>query len=129
MPLESQLSPVQIPKDAIVLAVCLMGRNRSPKLVEILQEHGYQNVSKLGMWEPMVPSKKRLTIGEAGYLVTLDPMASIEIRERYGLTPEQVLIELNVPEYTSKENKRRTLKTPEEIYDDIRQKIAPYLSD
>src|SRR3989338_971074 len=124
MALENQL---KIPRDANVLAVCLMGLNRSPKLVEILQRHGYQNVAKLGLWEPMMPSKKRQIIGEAGYLVTLDPRAAEEIKERYRITPEQVLIELNVPEYSPKEDESRTLKTPEEIYDDIKHKIAPYL--
>jgi len=123
-------SPMIIPKDANVLAVCLMGRNRSPKLVEILQENGYQNATKLGIWEPMKPIARQQIIDQADYLVTLETKAASELNQRYRISAEQILIELDIPEYYGEEDAgSRRLRGPEEIYDDIRQQIAPHLTD
>ena len=129
MSLESQLSPVQIPKNANVLAVCGMEQNRSPKLVEILEEHGYQNVGFVGvmLWQI---KNAQVKADWADYIVTLDPQVARKLSERYTLKPKQILIELNVPEYVGKDDTgNRRLREPKEIYEDIRQQIAPYLSD
>lgn len=77
-----------------------------------------------------MPRNKRKTVDGADYIVTLDPRAARELKDRYTLRPEQVLIQLDVPEYEGKEDAdNRRLREPEEIYDDISRQIAPYLTD
>jgi protein-tyrosine-phosphatase len=120
---------VPIPKDTGVLIVSLFGKNRGPKLVEILENHGYQNVTNLGMWQIRDVRVKHGTIERADYLVTLDPRAFRDIME-YGFRPSQKLVKLDVPTFEGEIGADDCrIREPEEIYDDIRKQITPYLSD
>lgn len=127
MSLENQLGDVKIPKDANVLAVCNLGVNRSPKLVGILREHGYQHADFVGVFIAN-PTALLEKIEWAKYIVTLDITAADQLKYSSLIKDGQVLIELDASE-TTNESRRARLKTSEQVYDIIRRQIAPYLSD
>lgn len=117
MALEYQLT--KIPKDAAVVAICMGGLNRSPKLEDVLREKGYQNVTHAaatGLAVPMPPTQRK--IDGADVVVALDHDVAEILRERYAIG-DKILIELNVAD----------VSPSEETYKTIREQIAPYLTD
>lgn len=126
MSLESQLSPAKIPKDANVLAVCMRSIKRSPILVEILKEHGYQNADCTGVDIPDLDEIKEKAAW-ADYIVTLDAMAATKLRGLGLITGQHALIEFDVRELVG--NGSGNYRTLEEIKCEIKEKIAPYLEN
>ena len=75
MALENQLKPTKIPKDATILAVCMGGLNRSPKLADILRTKSYQNVdyaAATGLAIPMPSTQRKIDAAEVIVALDLD---------------------------------------------------------
>jgi hypothetical protein len=117
----------QIPIDESVVVVSLYGNNRGQKLLEILRENGYTDVSKIGIWQYMNQRVKDGTIERANCIISLDPRAAYELKE-IGFRPGQRLIELDIKTLFGEIGINfRDFKSIDDICDEIRQKIEPYV--
>jgi hypothetical protein len=117
----------QIPKDESIVVVSLYGNNRGQKLLEILKENGYTDVYKIGVWQYINQQVKEGIIERANYIISLDPRAANELKES-GFRPGQRLIELDIKTHVGDIGINfRDFKSIDDICNEIRMQIEPYI--
>ncbi len=125
MALENQL---KIPKDSHVLAICATGLVRSPGLKDILEQHGYTNVSYGGV-APGITNKRatKEMLESADVIVVVDTDVRRWLLDQYHPKDKQKFVELEV--YDDLDPVTGQTQDLPDINGNLEEQIALYLID